>query len=180
MRARIAVVHARGAPLAAARAIAGVFERLEVAVEVHTARAVTSVSQVDAVVVLGMLGPGGWRDDAVAFIGRFRRPLAYRTLAYAVGLPAHLDPARTPAQVARGLAHVLDWYNELRPVKVGLFHFESAHALGEVRAWSEHLAPNFVGPHGEAPGGLRPFLEARPAECGDPSARPNMVWPAPV
>lgn len=161
MVTRILVAYARrpGVLADAARAIAETFEEAGVEAVARPADEVDSVSAYDSVVLVGQMGPRGWRDDAVDLLSRFRVELCRISVAYAVGVAPEMDPVRDPQPVERGLAFVLDWFNELRPVKLGLFHMGRANAVDAVRRWAEDLKPNFIDPSLAPPAGVRSFLQ---------------------
>ena len=161
MPARILIVHPP-AVSELAEAIATVFRTAGVVAEPRATDEVESLHEFDSLVVCGRVERGVWRDEAVAFLGRFRRHLSHLTVAYAVGIPPGWDPNRDPRTTERALEFVLDWYNEIRPVKLGLFHLERPDALDQVRAWTETLKPNFIGTDLEAPSGVRTFLTKHP------------------
>lgn len=174
MLARILVVHSvRPEALAtAAGAVAEVLRRSRVVVEVRATPEVESLQEFDSVVVCGQIGASGWRDGAVDFIARFRRELAYKSVAYCIGLAPEMD-ARDSAAIQRALKWPMDWYNEVRPVRTGLFHLATADARAAVMRWAERLKPNFVNPSLESPSGIRSFLEAHPVERQDQSTVPT-------
>lgn len=173
MVARIVVVHSP-APQSlepAAQAVAEVLARTGVMVEVRSTRDVESLREFDSAVICGQIGHSGWRDEAVAFIGLHRRELAQMSVAFCVGLSPEMD-ARDAVAIQRALKWPMDWYNEVRPVKVGLFHLNHTSAPDEIRRWAERLKPNFIAPSLESPAGTRPFIESHPAETHDQSTLP--------
>jgi len=173
MRARILVVHSPEAELEkAAQEIARVFEGAGAHAVVKGAWARIAVASFDSVVVCGRLGAKGWRDSAVDFLGEHRHVLAPLSVAYLVAVPDDFQVAENLRSLERGLGYVLNWYNELRPVKLGLFHLARPDSLARVREWAESLKPNFIDPSFEAPSGIRPFMEAHPVESSDMSHLP--------
>ncbi|MBS2029981.1 MAG: hypothetical protein JST54_18920 [Deltaproteobacteria bacterium] len=173
MRARILVVHSPESELErAAGEVASVFEGAGADAAVRAASAVTDVAAYDSVVVCGRLGARGWRDAVVDFLGAHRHALAPLSVAYLVAVPDDFPVTDKLRSLERGLGFVLNWYNELRPVKLGLFHLGRPESNARVRQWAESLKPNFVDPDFRAPSGIRSFMEAHPVECGDMSHLP--------
>lgn len=171
MRARIVVIHSRS-PVAvaeAAQAVAEVIEGWGVVAEVRAVHELESLAEFDSAVLCGQMDAGGWSDDAIEALHRHRRDLAHMSVAYLVGLRPELHRGRDDREIDHALSYALNWFNEIRPVRVGLFHLNRRDAMAEVRAWASLLRPNFVGPDLSAPAGVREFLEAHPLERGDQS-----------
>ena len=171
MRARIVIIHSRS-PVAvseAAHSVAEVMERWGVVAEVRSAGEVESLAEFDSAVVCGQMDAGGWADDAVEALRRHRRDLAHMSVAYLVGLRPELHIGQTDAEIKSALSYAVNWFNEIRPVRVGLSHLNRRDAMDEVRAWAGLLRANFVGPDLSAPAGTRTFLSQHPLGRGDHS-----------
>jgi menaquinone-dependent protoporphyrinogen IX oxidase len=171
MRARIVIIHSRS-PVAvseAAHSVAEVMERWGVVAEVRSVEELESLAEFDSAVVCGQMDASGWSDDAVEALRRHRRDLAHMSVAYLVGLRPELHVGRTDPEIRQALSYAVNWFNEIRPVRVGLFHLNRRDAMDDVRAWAQLLRANFVGPDLSAPSGIRAFLVSHPSERGDRS-----------